>query len=364
MATGRRNALVLASRGDPLTPHLQQALRRRYPVSGELSPELSTAQRLVVAAATFRPDRSRWAERFFKSGLAYDLRSSNAAAARRSFVATDPVLQVHALFEVPGATSLLYVDCTHRQAAELWPAWNPLRGNALRRWYDTETRHYQRAEHLFAFTDWTRRSLVDDYGVDPSAVSVVQIGSNDLESPDRLPRPATTAPTVLMVGNDFVRKGGNVLVAAFEHVRKKLPDARLVLAGTKPPLDTVPDGVEVLGRVHDRAAMTRLYEQADVFVMPSLFDPMPLAVLEAMGHGLPVVASAVCGIPDMVADGVTGHLVEPDDQHALADALVRALAAPGRDVALGLAGQRRVREAFSWDHVVDRMSPVLDRVLG
>lgn len=356
-------ALAILSQGDFLTPHLVRALRERYPLVPELSVGLSRAQRLAVATTTFRPTRSRWAERYYKSGLGFRLRSANAEALLESLPG-DPVgLQVHALFEVQRRRSIIYVDCTHRQSATLWPAWNPMRGDQLRRWYQTETRQYRDAEHLFAFSRWARDSLVGDYGVDPARVSVVGIGSN-LPEVRRDPRPRDGAPTVLMVGNDFERKGGRVLLEAFEAVRAALPEARLVLVGTQPPIATVPPGVVVHGRVTDRAVVAGLFEQADVFAMPSLFDPLPHAVVEAMSHGLPVVASTACAIPELVRDGVEGRLVAPADPAALADALVRSLTAPGRDAALGLAGQARVREAFSWHHVVERMAPALDSLLG
>jgi starch synthase len=354
--------LVLASRGDALTPYLFAAIEQRYPVSARIDPELTRAQRLLVAAPTVRPTRSRWAEQFFKSALGYRLRTSNAARALTGLDPADPVLQVHALFETRAARTLHYVDCTHRQSADLWPAWNPLQGNALRRWYATETRSYRRAEHVFAFSQWTRRSLVEDYGVDPDRVTVVGIGGNFVR-PERGARPASTPPTILMVGNDFVRKGGPELLTAFTTVRRDLPDARLVLVGTLPPAGVrIPDGVEVAGRLHDRAAVSDAYAEADVFAMPSRFDPMPLAVLEAMGHSLPVVATRTCGIPDEVEDGVTGHLVAPGDPDELAAALLRTLTSPGRGVDLGRAGRARVQQEFLWEHVVDRMAPVLDRL--
>ena len=151
--------LVLASRGDALTPSLFDEVERRFPVLRRLDAELAPWQRAAVAASSFRPTRLRWAETFYKSGLGYRLRSANAAAGVRGLDPA-PVLQVHTLFEVPGHRSLLYVDCTHRQSAEQWPAWNPLRGEALHRWYAREQRAYRSAAHVFSFSRETRRSLL------------------------------------------------------------------------------------------------------------------------------------------------------------------------------------------------------------
>ncbi len=356
----RTRRLVLASRGDALTPYLAAALEHHYPVA-RLDPELRPWQRYVTAAATVRPTRTAWVEAFYKSGLAYSLRTANARRGLRDR-AVDPVLQVHALFEVPGATALLYVDCTHRQAAEQWPAWNPLRGPALQRWYDRETRAYRSAAHLFAFSHATARSLVQDYGVPADRVSVVGAGINAYDLPR--PEPRTDAPpTVLFVGNDFARKGGPVLLEAFRQVRHEVPDARLLLVGATPPV-APQAGVEVLGRVHDRDRLHRLYRSSTAFCLPSLFDPFPLVLLEAMAHGMPVVATPTCGVPDLVDDGRHALLVPPGDPVALATALVSVLTDRARSDALGAAARARVVERFTWEQVVQRMAPVLDRVLA
>lgn len=352
--------LLIASRGDALTPYLSAALVRRYGRVARLDPELTPVQRYLVAAVTFRPSRPRWVERFYKSGLAYRLRSRNAGR-NGSGLRDATVLQVHGLFDVPDARAVLYVDCTHRQSARSWPPWNPLSGPALTRWYNREQMAFQRAAHVFAFSDPTRESLVIDYGVDPANVTVVGAGVNF----DQLPTVAHRAPdpVVLFIGNDFVRKGGRVLLEAFRQVRARIPAARLQLVGTPAGVQPQP-GVEVLGRVYDRARIAQLYAKAQVFCLPALFDPYPLVLLEAMAHGLPVVSSTSCGIPEMVVDGATGHLLGAGDVDAVAAAMIRLLSAPEEAARLGAAGRTRVEHHFQWDQVIDRMAPVLDLLTG
>lgn len=361
VARSTQRSLVLASRGDALTPYLFSELERRYPVAGRLNPELTVWQRYLVGATTFRPSRPRWAEQFYKSGLAYSFRTANAGR-RRSVSSADTVLQVHTLFEVPHAPSLLYVDCTHRQSAAQWPAWNPLRGAALQRWYERETRAYLGAVHVFAFSRQTRDSLLADYGLPPERVSVVGAGINArrLPGPDRVR--TAGPPTVLFVGNDFERKGGHTLLRAFAEVREQLPQARLLLVGSPPRIPAQP-GVAVLGRLHDHEQVLRLYQQADVFCLPSTFDPFPLVLLEAMAHGLPCVSTATCGVPDVLTAGRDGVLVQAGDPVELSRALLGLLQDPQRAVQVGAAGRRRVLEAFTWERVVDRMAPVLDDIV-
>ncbi len=354
---------MLASRGDALTPHLFTELARRYPIGEILAPELRPAQRYAVAAATFRPGRRRWAEQFYKSHLGYRLRSANAARALAdSGCSTALVFQVHALFEVRGAPTVLYVDCTHRQSAQHWPDWNPLRGKALQRWYDRETAAYRQAEHIFAFCRATADSLIGDYGVAPERVTIAGIGINFDGAAPAAPAGRQEPPTVLFVGNDFVRKGGPELLAAFRQVRRELPQARLRLAGADPHVAAEP-GVEILGRIHDRKRMAGLYAGASVFCVPSHFDPLPHVLLEAMAFGLPAVASDSCGIPDVVTSGHDGVLVKAGDVAGLAQALISLLTDRRRAAQIGAAAQNRVFGQFTWARVVDRMAPALNSLL-
>lgn len=359
--------VVLAHRGDTLVPYLAAALAERYDSVGEAYSELTRAERLLVAAGTVRPVRRRWAERFFKSNLAVALRSRRAARhvsiLGRPF---DAIVQVHALFELTDPRTFMYVDCTHQQSIRHWPDWNPLRGKALRTWLTRERRQYHAASHVFAFSAEVGDSLVHDYDLPPGRVSVVGAGVNftNLPTDAQLAHLAARRPasqSILFVGNDFERKGGPELLEAFRLVRERVPEALLHIVGTPHPIASQP-GVEVLGRVEGRAAMSRLYRDAAVFCLPSFFDPYPLVVLEAMAHGLPVVAAPTCGVPEMVLDDGTGLLVEhgPDGVARLADALVRVLVNPSYAAQLGAAGRRRVEERFLWQHVVDRMAPALE----
>ena len=90
-----------------------------------------------------------------------------------------------------------------------------------------------------------------------------------------------------------------------------------------------------------------LYARTDVVVLPSRRDPLPRVVMEAMVRGIPVVATRVDGIPEMVADGETGFLVAAEDAAGFADAVERLLADPELRARMGAAGRERARELFS-----------------
>jgi starch synthase len=101
-----------------------------------------------------------------------------------------------------------------------------------------------------------------------------------------------------------------------------------------------------------------------VYVQSSRFEALPLAVLEAMAAGLPVVATAVGGMADIVDDGVTGFLVPPDDPAALADALEAVLGDPALAAAMGAAGRRAAAGRLSPAEMARRVAAVYEEVLG
>jgi glycosyltransferase involved in cell wall biosynthesis len=140
--------------------------------------------------------------------------------------------------------------------------------------------------------------------------------------------------TILHVGKFEHKKGQDVLLAAFRRLADRLADARLHLVGaTGPTLESVQHQVTALGltgRVrldvdvpHER--IPTFMAEASLFVLPSRREPFGVVLLEAGAAALPVVATRVGGIPELMQDGRTGLLVEPDDPRQLEDALYRVL---------------------------------------
>ena len=172
-----------------------------------------------------------------------------------------------------------------------------------------------------------------------------------LDAPRRRPGAATRPATLLSVGRLRAPKDFLTLVRAMTALEPG--SARLLIAGDGPDRDAVAaevarlglDGtVELLGT---RSDVPALLAGADVFVLASDSEGLPMSVLEAMSAGLPVVASAVGGVPELVRDGETGALVPPRDSGALARALVPLVADIALRDRLGEAGRRRVEREFS-----------------
>ena len=144
----------------------------------------------------------------------------------------------------------------------------------------------------------------------------------------------------LFVGNQFERKGGDVLLRAWPQVVRRLPDAELILVGPKrDPAPGFGHGVSWRGRV-DRAELERLYRTSAAFVLPSLFEPWGHVFVEAMGFGLPCIGTDSCAMPELIEDRVSGRLVTPGDPTDLAARPDRGARGPRRRSADGPGGIR------------------------
>jgi glycosyltransferase involved in cell wall biosynthesis len=120
--------------------------------------------------------------------------------------------------------------------------------------------------------------------------------------------------------------------------------------------------VEFAGEVpHER--VPDILARLDVFVMPSTYEGFGVAALEAQATEVPVVASGVYGIPDVVEDGVTGILVPPRDVHAIAGALISLVRDEERRRSMGRAGRRFVAERYSWEENAAQMETLYRDVL-
>jgi glycosyltransferase involved in cell wall biosynthesis len=167
---------------------------------------------------------------------------------------------------------------------------------------------------------------------------------------------------VLFLAGLEVRKGIHVLLDAWERLSPRIPAARLLLAGDGAEREAVRDrvrdtpalaGVEVVGPL-DREAARVAVQACAVFCLPSFGDPAPLAAVEAMACGRPLVATDASGLGLLVPDG-GGIKVPPGDANRLADALAELLGDRARSEAMGAANRRTVEERYSWARVVDRL---------
>ena len=239
--------------------------------------------------------------------------------------------------------TILSIDATVGQftALEYTPhdRWTPRQLRLMQR---LERRALRNAAAAMAWTGWNAAALESEYDLENLQAETVHPGLDAGwwgEAAARRPRDRQGPMRVLFVGNDVERKGLPTLIEA------------VAALGDEAVLDVV-SGDEIderdFVRVHRGVTagserLRELYAEADVFALPTHADAVPWAVLEAMAAGLPVVASGVGAIPEML--GESGETVPPGDPEALAAAL-RRLSDPGRRRRLGEAARERVHENY------------------
>ncbi len=178
------------------------------------------------------------------------------------------------------------------------------------------------------------------------------------------------APVIAAVSVLRREKGIHRLIEAMAAIRQALPEARLLVVGDGDEMDALRDQAAAAGLggailfTGYREDVAELLALADLFAHPTVFDALPTVVIEAMAAGLPVVASRVGGVPDMVRDGIEGRLVPPDDAPALAEAIIALLADSEARAVASRAARTRAWETFSLEGQVAELGEIYDALIA
>jgi L-malate glycosyltransferase len=261
-------------------------------------------------------------------------------------------------------TGVPLVITEHTEAS--WQTW---RARWVSRWV------YRRVERIIAVSTPIRRRLIERDGVSPDLITVIPnaVLPTSETLPDAspvLPAELREHPLVGVIARLQPEKGVANFLKAATRVTPLFPEARFIIAGDGPLRRELADLAEDLGlksRVHFlgfRSDASALMRFLDILVVPSLTEGSPLVTLEAMAAGVPVVASAVGGIPDQMRHDKEGLLVSLDDTGALGDALLDLLRDPARARRLGEAGRRRAASEFGHAAMVRQIEDVYHAVLG
>lgn len=230
------------------------------------------------------------------------------------------------------------------------------------------------AARIIAVSIAQRVAWIDTAGLPLDPVVVVPNGvvtpSSESPSSDGADVRETAKHTVGTIAVLRAGKGLDVLLTAFRGVQEAVPDATLVIAGDGELRESLESWATTLGIAEAtrwlgyREDVAEVLAMLDVFVHPTLIDALPTAVLEAMAAGVPVVASATGGVPEIVTHEVNGLLVSPGDAGAVQAAVVRLLRAPELRRRLAQAGRETVAQRFSVERWVDALLGVYRDAIG
>jgi glycosyltransferase involved in cell wall biosynthesis len=274
--------------------------------------------------------------------------------------------QVAALFaksimrDVPTIVSL---DATPLNFDTMAEAYGHSRQPAPLEWakFQINRRALSGAAAVVTWSAWAAKSVVDDYRIPANRVHAIYPGVDTAQFRPRARLDHPGPVRILFVGGDFVRKGGADLVVAVAALQGA---AELDIVTTAPVLD-IPRGAAI--RVHSKVTpnsreLSELYAGADIFALPTRGDTLALAITEAMASGLPIVASTVGAIPDMVRDGHNGMLVPPASPRELARALQSLISDANLRQRMGAASRAGAEgehdAATNWRKIFDLMSAI------
>jgi glycosyltransferase involved in cell wall biosynthesis len=278
---------------------------------------------------------SRLTAAYIDNALRRGIREQSAERGIDAIVLVDQLVA-----KVPG-DFYIYADCsldsliggaeTPKKQAELM---NISLGTIERR-RRKQMKMYERAAGVITMSHWFARSLVEQSGISPDRVHVAHPGfSAGRTAGESRPLSDRQRPRrkMLFIGRqnapyDFYRKGGDLVVEALALLRREYdPELTLTLVGMDkwPQPGPIPEGVTMLG-VLPPDQVSRLYDDHDIFVMPSRQESFGIVFTEALSRGLPCVGRNAYAMPEMVTPGVSGALIDHDDTHELARAIVGVL---------------------------------------
>ncbi len=226
---------------------------------------------------------------------------------------------------------------------------------------------FKKFEAIIAVSEAVRGSLIKNYFLDPKKVFTVYNGIEVERFVNRKSQIANRK-TILYLGRLDKDKGLSLLLRAVANFQLPITDYQLHLVGDGPQREElnaeikqleIEDRVKLVGQVpYDETP--KYYQAADVFVLPSeALEGLPMAVIEAMAAGLPVVASRIGGIPEAVIDGETGRLVEPGNVEELSQALQKLLTDDDLRLEMGRNAHQVAKEKFSQNKMVEETLKVM-----
>ncbi|MEO7428798.1 MAG: glycosyltransferase family 4 protein [Acidimicrobiales bacterium] len=243
------------------------------------------------------------------------------------------------------------------EAAEGW-----YKKLTLRRWYafvDMQTQVARRLTRIITVSENSFKDIVKDHKVDPSRMAVVPVGVDiDLFKP--LPEVSVVPGRLVTTASaDVAMKGLKFLLEALAKVRTERDDAHLVVIGKRKPGGASDQAIQRLGLEDHVTFVTgvserriiELYSEAEMAVVPSLYEGFSLPAIEAMACGTPLVGTTGGAVPEVIGlDGDTAMVVPPGDSEALAAKIRWAFAQPDLRGTIGMRGRQRIVDRWSWTH--------------
>ena len=249
-------------------------------------------------------------------------------------------------------------------------------GTSIWRTFAKRLYNFSIGKYIFSKTDaivivgkFERKILKQKFGVDEARIKYIPNGVNATRFKG-LTRNDQDLKTVLYVGRMEKYKGVHLLIEAFAKVKTSFPNSQLLIVGSGPYKEKLmyltnilrlQDSVRFLENV-PQDYLTKLYLSSNVFVALSQFEGQPIALVEAMSYGLPVIATKVGAISELIHHARTGFLLEfPPDKSTLVGLITLCLKNPEFSAKIGLEARNMILSRFSWDRTVQSLSELYEQ---
>ncbi len=215
---------------------------------------------------------------------------------------------------VETAIPIIYMtDASFEQLQGYYPGFSGLSSYNIRQGIELDRKAFHKAAHCMLASDWTRRSVVSDYEVDPGKISVVPCGANldEIPAASSLDFEYGRNCRLLFLGVDWERKGGNIVLDAFRRIRSIKPDAQLHIIGCTPFLEITDPSITVIPFLDkndpvDRSRLDKIFRETDLLFLPTRAECAGVVFSESSAYGIPSITTDTGGVTTYVKNGING----------------------------------------------------------
>jgi len=236
----------------------------------------------------------------------------------------------------------------------------------------------QKTDRLIVVSKFSKKEVLKYYKIPESKIEVISNGVDrtifNKEKKDmhlyRIINP-NNYPLLLYVGRLVARKAPQVLIDAIAIVRKEVPDIELIIVGAGPLRNSLLKKIHELGleeniKIYSNISfdtLSKIYAISDIFVLHSYYEAQGIVLLEAMASGLPIVATAVGGVPETALKDICGKLVPPGNPEKLAEAIIELIENEELRKKYGKNGFERVKKYYDWAYLAQKMESLYKEMI-
>jgi alpha-maltose-1-phosphate synthase len=321
--------------------------------------EVPELVRLSLMAKNFSPDRSTWRFKFYSDPAYY--RALTKAAERKLLNDIDnfDILQLGSIYEIQKITKnkcYSYNDgniiCKMRS-----PYFDKRYTKFALKALEWEKRINKNLTKIFTMSEYLRQSFINDYEISSERVFNIGAGMN-FYIPEEMPKKHDHKNiNIIFIGIDFERKGGYILLDAFQKITQKYKSVVLHIIGPK-NIGILSNSNVIFHGFFDKndPNFKEILRQGDIGILPSLYEPFGISMLETMAYGMPGIAPNEYAFPDMIVHNKTGLLIDYVSSENIYNAIEYYLSNQDKMRQHGIDARKYVLDNYGWNRVVEKLS--------